>query len=1155
MLAVWLLVACAPSGLVPELTAVSPDRGWTGEDTRVSIVGEHLLPALDLGAIDPVDAEFEAWIEASPRQRLRGVELLDYQSIAATVPSGIEPGVYDLVVTTPTGGEAILTEAFRVTSTRADHLVVSTGSAAYDLGESATLTLELRDPEDHVVAEAMPVEIVATSPTGASGVGFHGGTLQAITALDDAVGLRGTLNPDGSAQVLAYSTEPDDVTFTVRAVGDDGIDEGRVLLSWDPGGLAEVEIELPFSPFRVAAGVPFTVGLVLRDQLGNELPDTYARILLTDDCNSELREIVDVVGSAEVDLTLKTACEVDHLYALNTSLAVESEPFEVIPAEHASFDVLATPSAVTAGSEPILVLVTAVDAYQNTLFDHEGSFTLADSAGGLDQGRTICPDFNNGESLCITYLATAGTAVVVSATDDESGVAGFSEPVVVAPDAPTVLTVRSLDTRVVAGAPFAVHVAVTDAWSNVIEIEPGGADPIAFEDDTGTVACDWTGPVGDGAHAFSCTITVATTGDALVAVASRMGLEGVAPDLINIDNGPLAEVSVTVPAVATAGQSFTMALAGFDAHGNPYLVQSDPVVDLADATGTLDLALANLDAAGAAVVSATLTMAGSTTLTVSQGGTLLGESAAIEVSAGTMSAFEVDPGPWIVVSEGAELMVRATDAFGNAVAGYAGTVTVADDEGACDGATLTAWSGGKANASVDCTAVALADVFRAVDGAGRTGVSPPVDVVDLECTGGPVADLLVDGDTERVACLAGDEVTVDLDASASSGSGLVYVFTDSEGIRDRGIVPVVARTWFGAGPRDVALLVVEPDGCGSVASASAWVGEDDGEPTGPVEVSVAATSVATGGSTTVTAAATDCNGDVASGQLLFASVDLGSTSAASTGAGLAITLDGSGEGSFTWSFTAGHAGVATVRMGSASAGGYGDSTVTVTQDSARPHVVAASPSGVETEEVTAIVVSFDENMLESASADVSLSGPSGAVSTTQALAGDMLTITPASAIDPSLGTYTLTLGTGFRDQAGNRLAGDWSSGAAAFTTAFGNVGEALPLVAGCAYDLELFRPDGDDGVGEEADSVTITPVTSGAPWWWWLRVEDGAGAHVRSHREPGTAADVAWDGRGDDGFVVASGEYTVTLSPIDINGNIGTACTSAVFVDHRLELP
>ncbi len=1155
MLAVLVLAACAPSGLVPELRAVSPDRGWTGEDTRVSIVGEHLLPALDLGAADPVDAEFEAWIEATPRQRLRGIELVDYQSLSATVPSGIEPGVYDLVVTTPTGGEATLTEAFRVTSTRADHLVVSTGSAAYDLGESATLSLELRDPEDNVVAEALPIEIVATSPSGASGVSFHGGTLQDLTALDEAVGLRGSLNPDGTAEVLALSTEPDDVTFTVRAVGDDGIDDGSTLLSWDAGGLADVEIELPFSPFRTAAGEPFTVGLVLRDQFGNELPDTYARILLTDDCNNDLREIVDVVGSAEVELTLTTACEVDHLYALNTSLSVESEPFEVIPAEHATFDVLATPTEVTAGSEPLLVLVTAVDAYQNTLFDHEGSFTLADSAGGLDLDRTSCPEFNNGEALCVTYLDTAGSAVVVSATDDDSGVAGFSDPVVVSPDAPAVLTVRPLDTTVVAGTPFAVHVEVTDAWANVIEIEPGGADPIEFSDDTGTVECDWTGPLGDGAHAFSCTITVATTDDTLLAAAPRMSLLGAAPDPIDVDNGELAEVTLTAPAGVTAGQSFTLALAGFDAYGNPYLVQSDPVVDLADTTGTLDLAIANLDAAGEAVVSASLTQAGSTTLSASQGGVLLGESAAIEVSAGSMSAFEVDPGPWIVVSEGAVVVVRAIDAFGNTVTSYTGSVTLADDALACDESTLTGWSSGEATASLDCASVALADVFRAVDGAGRTGASSPVDVVDLECSGGPVADLLIDGDAERVACLAGDEVTVDLDAGASTGTALIYVFTDSEGIRDRGIDAVVARTWNGAGPRDVELLVVEPDGCGSITSARAWVGEDDGEPTGPVTVSVADASVPTGGSTSVSVSATDCNGDVASGQLLFTWVDLGTTTATSTGAGLAITLDGSGEGSFTWSFPGGHAGEATLHVGSASAGGHGDSAVTVTQDSARPHVVSASPTGLETEEVTAITVSFDEDMLESASSDVSLSGPSGAVSTTQSLSGDTLSITPASAIDPSLGTYTLTLGTSFRDEAGNRLAGDWTSGAAAFTTSFGNVPDALPLVAGCAYDLELFRPDGDDGMGEEADSVTITPVTSGAPLWWWLRVEDDEGSRVRSDRAPGTDADVSWDGRGDDGILVASGEYTVTLSPIDAYGNIGTACSSTVAVDHRLELP
>lgn len=1153
MLAAIALLGCAPLAPVPELTGVEPSRGWMGEATPVRLEGEHLLPALDLGGLDQVDAEFEGWMLVDPPVRLEGVQLVDYTTISATVPAGVEPGVYDLQVQTPTGGEATLTSAFRVTRTRADHLDLSTTSAAYDLGESATLTLSLRDPEGATVPEAALVEIVAESSLNAAGVSFPGGTLAGATALDDGVGLRGQLAADGTATVLALSTLPDDVRFTVRSLDDEGIDPGTLLLSWDRGGLADLVISLPFDPYRAVAGAPFTAHIELQDSFGNPLPDTYARVLVTDDCN-DLREIVDVLGSADVELTLTTACPVNHLYAFNSSIESQSEAFEVIPGDLAAFNLLATPTEVTAGSDPLLVLVSAVDAHGNAVVEHQGTFALSDSLGGLDSGRTTCPSFNNGEALCVTYLRAAGDAVVVTATDD-TGTTGSADPVVVLVDAPSLLAVEPVTTNVAAGDALAVHVTLTDDWGNAIAIEPAGADPVTFSDDTGTIGCGWTGPVGSGKQAFSCTITRAQAGDRLYAALDSYGLSGSATELVTVVNGALAAVSVSGPSSTVAGDSFLLSLAGYDAYGNAYVVQTDPVVELDDTTGTLDVTSARLDATGAVVVPAVLTGAASAaTIGAHQAGVELGRSGAIEVAAAAVSGFEVVAPPWLGLDEDVVIDTWAVDAYGNVVEDYAGTASLTTGAD-CNSATLTDWQFGLATATITCTDVSLGARFDAVDTLGRTGQSSVVDVVDFACSAGPTAVVTVDGDTEPTRCLAADEVTLDLDASGSTGSPVLFQFVDSDGQRDRGAANLVSRTWTGAGRRVVQVLAARADGCAGETETTAWIAEDDGEPAGPVTIAASASSVATGGATTVSVSATDCNGDVASGQALWVRASLGATSASSTGSGSSITLDASGAGSFTWAFPTGFAGTGTVHVGSWSGGGYGSTTVSVTGDSARPHVVSVDPAGATTSTVTSIVVVFDEPLLTTAVSDVTLTGPSGTVSTTQSLSSDTLTITPASAVDAGSGAWSLTLGTGIRDASGNRLAGAWTSAAASFTSPFGAVGDNLPSVSGCALDTDTFRPDGDDGAGEEADQVTLSPVASGAPAWWWLLVYDLQGERVLSDREAGSASDVSWNGRGDDGIVVSSGDYFLTLYAVDDYENTTTACTDLVRVDHRLEPP
>lgn len=1156
LLALCLAVfGCASPAPEPSIVSVQPSRGWTGEPTAVTIAGESLLPVVSLGSPDPVSGDFEAWLLADPPVRLDGVSYADAEHLLATVPAGVEPGLYGIEVRTPGGGEATRAESFRVTQTRADHLSFVAASAAFDLGESAEIYLELRDPDDGLVAEAMEVEVLATSHAAAGGLVFDS-TLAEQRLLADGTGVSGRLDPDGRGLLRFASTQPDDVTLELRSLTDESITGDETVLSWDTGGLADLTIRFPFSPFVANVGEPFDVELGLFDEFGNALVDTYARVLLTDGC-SDLREIVDVVGSATVTLTLLNSCPVNRIYALNQAVEVESEPFEVLAGEVAGFTLIAAPDEVTAGVDPVLVLVQAVDAYGNAVDDYAGPVTLTDDVGGYDAARSNCPDLENGVALCSVYLNIAANPVRLVATD-ASARTGESNVIVVTPGVPDSVLVTLMDVLVAAGQPFGVTIEVVDAWGNPIAIEPGGADPVVFQDDTATITCAWTGPVSEVIHAFSCSVTGALTGNTVEVAVPSQGVEGVASDPLDVVNDALAVVSFTTPTNTVAGQAFTFGVSAFDQYGNAYLAQSDPIVDLADSTGTLDTANLALDALGGAVATASVTAAASDVrLIASRAGVELGRSDAIEVGAGTMSGFTVATPPWAVAGEGASVKVAAIDTFGNITPTYLGVVDVTATSG-CESATTVNFTAGIAEVSLVCDAAVIGSVVTAVDTDGNRGESPLFDIVDLSCGDGPVADLVIEGEVEPILCLAAESLSVSLDASGSADGAApisVYHFVDSDGGQTRTSLVSANHTWVLAGAREVQMLAVDENACADAVTGWAWVGLDDGSPTGPVELVLSASTVTTSGTVAVAATAEDCTGDVAAGQTLIVRSDLGDVTGTATGSGLVVTLDGTGEAVFDWSFSAGYIGSATIFAGTASASSYGEATLPVTQDASRPHVLAVTPTGRNLETIDEIIIVFDEAILASTVANVAIVGPDGPVSVDATLVHDTLTLVPPAPIDGALGSYTLTVGSNVRDEAGNRLDGMYSGAASDFTAAFGNVPDNLPLAAGCGLDVSVLIPDGDPGAASEADVVTLTPIVGASPSRWWLEVTDAAGDHIRGLRTAGTAGTVSWDARADDGFVSESGSYLLVLNAVDAQGNVGEVCAESVRIEQHVELP
>jgi len=1167
--ALTLLAACSPTPEAPRVDAVVPNWGWRGEETDIRVSGEAFFPDVQVRGFQEddgrVDASFRLWLEGPDVRELSRVDLVDYTTLTGTVPEGLPVGTWDLRVVTPAGLEATLPDAFSVTDTRADHLSITVDDAAFDANSAAALHLRLEDPDHQVVAQALPVEVRATSALDAAGVAFSVG-LDGAVPLSDGVGVRGQLDDDGTATLLVSSSLPDDVTFTLSAVDSPVITPAAVLVSWEAGALDSVDIELPSDPFTAVAGVPFDVDLVLRDQFGNPLGPQPLELLLYEECAGAFQQEIDLSEPGPWSITLTGACEVNSLHTLGLGLADGvSETFEVRPADAAGLRVGAYPNEVVAGTGLLLVEVEAVDPWGNLVEDVAGSVVLTDSAGGLDPlrgvGQQSCGAFEGGRLVCTATPMISGSAVTLRA-ETTQGLSGVSDPVEVVPDAPVEVRLSAGVGTIIAGDPFDLDVEVSDAWGNAVPYDPSGGDPVEFSDDTGTLSCAVAEPTARG-HAFVCTVTFATTSTELRA--RVLGLEGRSDDALPVLNGDLDEVELTIfVGSLTAGEPFTLQLAGFDAWGNPYTFPtSGGTVDLADTTGSLSPASATFDSDGITSIAATLTVAGDELeITAAQGGVTLGTLSPVDVLPGPLEALTVEIDPWIDVADPGVVEVVAVDAWENPIGTYGGTVTLTSATGLCDTMEVSGFVAGRAATELVCPDVGFAEHLEASDSGGISGTSEDFDVLDFACENGPTADLLLEGTDEPTLCLVGGRAVVDADAAASvSGSSPVIVWhlLDEEGTHYRSSDPTQSFTYTAPGAHRIRTAVVDGEACADELSGVAYVAANDGSAAGPLSVSTSSSSAAVGASVLVSVSALDCAGDVAGDATLSVRADLGVPDATETGEGLELTLDASGLASFDWSFPEGYSGDATLHLAPTGGGGYGSAAVTVSGDTVRPQIVESSPAGGWDGEVDTFEVVFTDPMrsLSVVAPYFTLTGPDGTVDLAVTLSVDLTTATlvPDSTVDADSGAWSLVVSDQVRDTAGNRLSGDWSGGASSATIRFGAVDDELPTGLSCTADRGRFQPDGDDGADEHADSVQLTTSASTPPAWWRLTVSDGDGLRVRTLRVPGTDGTVSWDGRADDGRVVEAGAWRLRLHAVDVQENAGLACSITVGLEQEVAAP
>jgi hypothetical protein len=1169
-----LAIGCGLQMPDPKVDQVSPEWGWNGERTVVEIEGSNFFPevVMDVGRGTETDLNrrFSAWLigpGASERQHaLSAVEGLDETRLVGVVESGLEPGSYGLLVEGPTGRQAGLLDAFIVSDIQADRLVLEPFQLVHTVQERASLRLFLLDRQDERVFVDLDVTVWATDADGNPIGNFIAASLEGQTDTPDGDGISGLLGEAGEALLGIEVYEPAVVTLhAVPTATDAAITPATVKVVWEPSDKLSVEIMLPDASFSATAGVPFDVVLTLHDEFGNVVDDRPEEVSLLNECSS-FAWAGTVLGSTTVPVTINTAtgtrCPEDLLYAA-TGVDGSSAGFPVSAAPLHHFNVEASPDDMRAG-EVLVAQVTGADVFENRAV-WPGDLEIASTLGGLTEIKCGYPS----GAWCTMTPVAAGAHELVARWKDGTGsvVSGRSAPVTVRSALEVSALEVSTPTVVVAGEDAGIEVVAKDVYGNVIDHEDLDLSQFTFGGDRGARECDPAGMAPHGASQFLCTFYRARDSAFL-----EVGVDGVVAKsgVFAVINDELAAVEVVAAgASVVAGEPLGLNVAGFDSYANPYLVQTDPAIELVDDTGTLAPVDVLLDEEGTAVFDATFTQAGFTTVTALQGVRTLGSSGPVEVIAGDAVDLMVTVlEPWAWVGTPVSVRVEAVDAYDNR------SDYDSEDAGIVIGSETgtegpVALINGVGTLELEWDVVTLRDFLDAtVD--DLEGSSAVVRVF-AECGDGPRVSTTFGGYGEAIACyddgLVGGLVSGGfVDSAGGSMPVTLYGLALDHTVKSIGTEEPRELVLPETGIFELRVVVAQADGCAEERPVDAYVGEDDGSPVGPVVLSSRSDTLAVAGDSTPVDVGPvgTCTRDPAALARVFLRADIGRVEdAISTGFGLSIVLDGDGEGIFTYSTVGAPSG------GTAMLSGWGGdetaegaTTVEVLGDEQPPVVWDQDPLGDTVGTFLGIEVLFSEPMLAESLTPERFQlteGPDPVAMVDVSLSADGLRATalfdnPVVAED---GRWELTVNERVRDESGLFLDGVWGGAAGVpYVGVFGDVGIGVDPVTclGTVPDAGVFRPDGDDGFAAEVDAIRVDFESGSWPTWWVITVVDPTTDTwlFRTWIEASGLVDSwAWDGRDHARRVVANGRYDIVVTAADGSGNHAEGCLVPVTVDNR----
>jgi hypothetical protein len=346
---------------------------------------------------------------------------------------------------------------------------------------------------------------------------------------------------------------------------------------------------------------------------------------------------------------------------------------------------VSAPSSATAGN--IVTFTVTAETSANTpatAFSGTVSFTSTDTGGS-----TVLPistPLVNGTGVFSATLTTAGSQTLTATDNNTSGVTGTitgTSGAISVSAATASHFVVSAPGAATAGNGLGFTVTAKDQFNNTAT---GYTGIVSFtSSDTGaSTSLPTSSPLVAGVGTFSATLTTAGSQTLTATDSNTSGVTGTITGVsgnIDVSAATAAHFVVTATNSAAAGIGFDFTVTVKDRFNNTTTGYTGIVsFSSTDLGASTKLPTSSSLIAGVGTFSATLTTAGSQTLTATDNntsgvtGSISGSSGTITVSPAAASHFTVEAPGTAAADIGFALTVTAEDQFNNTATGYTGTV-------------------------------------------------------------------------------------------------------------------------------------------------------------------------------------------------------------------------------------------------------------------------------------------------------------------------------------------------------------------------------------------------------------------------------------------------------------------------------------------------
>ncbi|MGH7601659.1 MAG: beta strand repeat-containing protein, partial [bacterium] len=474
------------------------------------------------------------------------------------------------------------------------------------------------------------------------------------------------------------------------------------------------------------AGTSFSIKVVARDFFNNIVTTFNGTVALSNATTSinpatSGNFVNGVLASQSITITKTSAADAITVSGGAPVQTGVSNNFLVNAGNLAGFVLSNIPSPQTVGV-PFPLIVTAVDANQNTVAGFTGTVNIQINSGNVTPGNSsnfVAGVWNGNVSVSASgngKIITVSNGIFSTPSNAFNVNAGALDHFEIAAIGPQT-----------AGVNFTVAVTAKDANNNNVS----HTGTVTLSDITNTLTASPL--VFSGQATQSATdVQIKKAQSGVIITASGSGKIGQsAPFLVN--PGALHHFLVTntsgssIVSPQTAGVAFNIRVVAQDQFDNTAtgFTQTVTITDL----GTLNLTSANFVGGVLASQSVTINQARNDNQLTVTGGTPArsGTSNLFNVIAGGVASFTIDPVSDQATNEPFIITIRARDANGNLATGFGGTVTISDLTGTITPTTSLQFINGVRNESVRISQIRTGDVIT-VNSGGAPGSSNPFNV-------------------------------------------------------------------------------------------------------------------------------------------------------------------------------------------------------------------------------------------------------------------------------------------------------------------------------------------------------------------------------------------------------------------------------------------